>query len=103
MRILGIFCFLIFLCYIEGDEITTTVEPPTTIPSNASSSTESLSSLITTESTLQANTTLATTTSLPKDDVNGTKEVKKDVLKDRGYLNTSDYHCECDVTVSPIS
>jgi hypothetical protein len=55
---------------------------------------------------LSTSTVPVTTTPVPSSTPqgeNGTKETEKTVVKNRGFLNTSDYNCHCDVTVSSIN
>lgn len=97
-----IFCFLTILAIglAEINESATTVLESVT--TSTTPSTELSGSTVTSiaNTTIEGNETAITTTPLPKDDFNATKEVKKPQPKSRGHLNTSDYTCECDTTVS---
>lgn len=102
--ILRIYCFLLLATFtIQQNNESTTVEPLTTMITLNASTTESSASNSTLSTTiasnLENNVTQATTTPVPKEDFNATKEIKKTVLKNRGHLNTSDYNCECDLMV----
>jgi hypothetical protein len=55
---------------------------------------------------LSTSTVPVTTTPVPSSTPQGensTKETEKTVVKNRGFLNTSDYNCHCDVTVSFVN